>query len=144
MANRAKQQREKRRQSSRDARKLCTRKLLDRYFGEIARNVVVPVSTPFFDAIRSRDELACVEVGNPVFRDGPRIAEAMEIQQQLNQVVKFTTWYVSMSSSLKERDERIKGITNSAVGKLRQRLEKEMMEVSFDGDVSSYYLQKRG
>ncbi len=79
----------------RDARKLCTQKLLlNRYFGgyESSKNGVETGTAAYAQFL---DERVCVEMGNP------------------------------------------------RLMKLRQRLEKEMMEVSFAGDVSSYYLQKQ-
>lgn len=66
MPNRAKQQREKRRQNSRDVMKVCTRRLLDRQFEEFTRDYIMPVlmsaPQPFYDAIRRRDAKAFKEM----------------------------------------------------------------------------------
>lgn len=138
MANRAKQQRERRRQNARDG----VRNTMSHH--EVFRLTVEDVvkhwrkmETPFLDALRSRDERLCVGMRSPVLLGRSRVAETMEIQQRLNQVVKFTTQYVSMSSSLPERDRRIAEITHGHIGELRQRLEEDMMKALL-GELPAY------
>jgi len=103
--NRAKQQREKKRQNARAGR----------YFINLRGFYTQQITAQWLKS-------------SVIFPYGqPALADAMDMQSRFNELTRISHKYISGSSSMSERDRRIAELTDSPIRELQKRLTEEMM-----------------
>lgn len=94
--------------------------------------------SPFFDELRRLDHEPRFARGVVVPYGYSQVAEIAEVQAQYHQVVELTYRFISMSSSMSEREKRLAEISSSEIGELQERLREEMNKSIYSAELSAF------